>query len=63
MNTGALEQELTDLIARVERLEEMVKPIAKPTWRQVLGTSTGDERDREAARLGAEWRASEGKPE
>ena len=60
MSTETIEQRLTELTNRVERLEEKVKPIAKPNWREAIGTAKGDELDREAARLGAEWRASEG---
>lgn len=59
MSTETIEQKLTELTARVERLEAKLKPVAKPTWRDVIGTSSGDELDREAARLGAEWRARE----
>ena len=60
MSTEAIEQKLVELTDRVERLEKKAKPVAKPNWREAIGTSVGDEMDREAARLGAEWRASEG---
>ena len=60
MSTEALEQKLVELTNRVERLEKKAPPVAKPNWREAIGTSAGDEMDREAARLGAEWRASEG---
>ncbi len=57
MSTELLEQKLLDLTRRVEKLE--ARPVAKQTWREAIGTSKGDEMDREAARLGAEWRAQE----
>ena len=60
MSTETIEQKLTELTNRVERLEGKVKPVAKPNWREAIGTAKGDELDREAARLGAEWRAKEG---
>jgi uncharacterized protein (UPF0335 family) len=60
MNTETIEQKLAELTNRVERLEEKVKPVAKPNWREAIGTAKGDALDREAARLGAEWRANEG---
>ena len=52
---------MKELTQRVERLEAQKKPLAKPSWEKVIGTSKGDEMDREAARLGAEWRATQNK--
>ena len=60
MSTEAIEKKLAELTERVERLEKKLKPVAKPGWRSIMGTSKGDEADREAARLGREWRMSEG---
>ena len=58
MSTTAIEQELNELKKRVEALEKAaINP--KHAWREIVGTLPGDELDREAARLGAEWRAKE----
>jgi uncharacterized protein (UPF0335 family) len=59
MSTEVLEQKIHELTRRVERLEAKQRPAAKQTWREIIGTSKGDELDREAARLGEEWRRSE----
>ena len=59
MSTEAIEQKLTELAQRVERLEKKAKPVAKPNWRDAFGMIPDDEHSREAARLGAEWRKSE----
>lgn len=61
MSAEAIEHKLAELTARLERLEKKVQPVAKPTWRDVVGTIPDDEISREAARLGEEWRKSEGK--
>ena len=63
MGAEAIEQKLAELTARVERLEEKVQPVAKPTWREAIGMIPGDELSREAVRLGREWRQSEGTSE
>jgi hypothetical protein len=60
MSVEAIEQKLVELTARIERLEEKSKPIAKPTWREVFGAIPDDGMSREAAQLGEEWRRSEG---
>ena len=60
MSTELMEQKLTELTRRVERLEAKARPVAKTTWQEIIGTSPGDDLDREAARLGEEWRKSEG---
>ena len=60
MSTETIERELSELKTRLAELEN--KMAATPTdqaWRKVVGTSQGDELDREAARLGSEWRARE----
>ena len=59
MSIELLEQEIADLKKRLERLEAKVKPVAKPTWRDAFGAMKDDEISREAARLGAEYRAQE----
>ena len=60
MSVEGIEQKLAELTARVERLEERSKPAAKPMWREALGLIPDDSISREAARLGEEWRKSEG---
>lgn len=59
MSTETLEREVAALKKRVELLE--TKVVLKPdqAWREVAGTIVPDELTREAARLGAEWRAAE----
>jgi hypothetical protein len=54
-----LEREIAELKRRVEKLEAKARPVAKDTWRDAIGTSQGDEMDREAARLGAVYRAQQ----
>jgi hypothetical protein len=60
MSAETIEQKLAELTARLERLEKKVQPAAKPTWREIIGTIPDDKISREAARLGEEWRRSEG---
>src|SRR5207244_11025975 len=55
------EQRLTELQRRVASLEAAVKPRPRDAWKQIIGISKGQPLDREAARLGAEWRAKENK--
>ena len=59
MSIELLEQEIADLKERVAKLETRQKPVAKPTWREACGAMKDDEMSREAARLGAEYRAQE----
>lgn len=56
-----IERQLTDLQNRVVNLEAQVKGKPRDAWKQIIGTSKGQGLDREAARLGAEWRAKENK--
>jgi hypothetical protein len=60
MSAEAIEQRLAELTARLERLEKKVEPVAKPAWREIIGILPDDEISREAARLGEQWRKSEG---
>jgi len=60
VSAEAIEQRLAELTARIESLEKRVQPVAKPVWREIIGSLPDDEMSREAARLGAEWRKSEG---
>jgi hypothetical protein len=61
MSTKVIEQQLTDLRKRVASLEAAVKPGPRGGWKQIIGISKGHALDREAARLGAGWRAKENK--
>ena len=58
MSTDAIATKLAELERRLEALEAQTfehKP--KGAWRKVIGSQVDDELFREAARLGAEWRA------
>ena len=63
MNTVPVDEELMALIREVQARKAKNPPVAKPTWREIIGTSPGDELDREAARIGEGWRRSEGMSE
>lgn len=56
-----LEQIVTDMERRLKALEARTTPVAKSTWRDAFGAMKDDELSREAARLGAAWRARENK--
>src|SRR4051812_19633273 len=58
-----IEQQLTELRTRVANLEAQVKAKPREAWKQIVGTSKGQALDRQAARLGAEWRAKQKKRE
>lgn len=60
MKTAMTEEKFLAFIREVQARTAKNPPVAKPTWREIIGTSVGDEADREAARLGEEWRRSEG---
>ena len=59
MSTKVIEQQLTDLQKRVASLEAAVRRGPREGWKQIVGISKGQPLDREAARLGAKWRAKE----
>src|SRR5438874_8644236 len=59
MSTKLIERHLSDLQRRVASLEAAVKPRPRDAWKQIIGISKGQRLDREAARLGAEWRGKE----
>jgi hypothetical protein len=61
MSTKLIERQLADLQKRVASLETEVKRKPRDAWKLLIGTSKGQPLDREAARLGAEWRARENK--
>ena len=54
-----IEQELAELKQRLAKLEATVAKKPGQAWREIIGTSKGDELDCEAARLGAEYRAKQ----
>ena len=59
MSTKMIEQELAEMKQRLAKLEATVAKKPSQAWREIIGTSKGDELDREAARLGAEYRAKQ----
>ena len=59
MSLELLEQEIAELKKRMEKLEAKVEPTPNQRWRAVVGSIQPNEWTREAARLGAEWRAQE----
>jgi hypothetical protein len=58
VSTKVIAQQLADLRRRVAKLEGS-SPKPSNGWEEIVGTSKGQSLDREAARLGAEWRAKE----
>ena len=48
------------LIREVQARKAKNPPVAKQTWKEIFGTMPEDELSREAARIGEEWRKSEG---
>jgi hypothetical protein len=61
MSIRMIEQQLAGLTRRVGKLEALVAQRPKDAWREIVGTSEGDALDRQAAKLGAAWRARENK--
>lgn len=59
VSTKMIEQELSEVKKRLAKLEAHVARKPSQGWRAIIGTSEGDALDREAARLGAEYRATE----
>ena len=51
------------VVREVQARKKLNPPVANPDWVNIVGTSPGDELDREAARYGEEWRKSEGMSE
>lgn len=60
MKTEVTDEKLAALIRGVQARKKANPPVPTGKWREIIGTSPGDEADREAARLGEEWRRSEG---
>lgn len=61
MSTKAIEQELLKLQARVNDLEARMTSQPKDGWRAAFGMLKDSKFTREAARLGAEYRAEQNK--
>ena len=59
MSTKVIEQQLSDLQRRIASVEAAVRRRSRERWKQIIGISKGQRLDREAARLGAEWRMKE----
>jgi hypothetical protein len=59
VSTKMIEQQLADLQKRLANLEAGAGRGTRDCWKQIIGASKGQELDREAARLGAQWRARE----
>ena len=59
MSTEAIEREIVELKQRLASVEAKVQPASNQRWRTVAGSVKPNELTREAARLGAEWRAEE----
>ncbi len=57
VSTKVIERQLADLEKRVAELETGVSCNSRNGWKQIIGTSKGQRLDREAAKLGAQWRA------
>ena len=56
-----MERELAELKQRMEKVEATIHPPASQRWRAVVGTIQPNDLTRQAAQLGAEWRAEENK--
>lgn len=60
MSTAVADEKLLAMIADIQAKKRLSPPVAKTTWKEIVGTSSGDALDLEAAKLGEEWRRSEG---
>jgi hypothetical protein len=61
MSTSTILRELATLKSRLDQLEETTAAPAGQRWRKVVGSIKPNALTREAARLGAKWRAAENK--
>ena len=61
MSTKMIEQELAEVKKRLAKLEAQVARKPSQAWREIIGTLEPDDLSREAARLGAEYRAKQNK--
>lgn len=60
MSIVVADEKLLNLIREIQAKKKLNPPVAKSTWRDAFGTIPDDELSREAARLGEQWRRSEG---
>ena len=60
MQTEVTDEKFLALLREVQAIKAKNPPVAKPGWQKIFGTMPDDEASREAARLGEEWRRSEG---
>ena len=60
MNTAIVEPAFAELLREIQSRKAKNPPVAKAGWEQIFGTMPDNEASREAARLGEEWRRSEG---
>lgn len=61
MSTAAMQRELKEMSKRLKTLEELVGKKPGASWRDAFGAMKGNTLHREAAALGAAWRAKENK--
>ena len=61
MSTKMIERELAEVKQRLAKLEATVARKPGQAWREIIGTLKPDDLSREAARLGAEYRAKQNK--
>lgn len=61
MSTSTILHELATLKARLDQLEHKAAAPAGQRWRNAVGSIKPNALTREAARLGARWRAAENK--
>jgi len=61
VSTKVLVEQLADLQRRVATLEKGLTLKSRGAWKRIVGSSKGQALDREAARLGAQWRAKQNK--
>ena len=59
MSIETMEREIVELKQRLASIEAKVQPVSSQRWRAAVGSVKPNELTREAARLGAEWRAEE----
>jgi hypothetical protein len=57
MSTKVLEQKVTELAKRVEKLEKRAGARRKGGWEAIAGKAKDDDLFDEAMKLGTEWRA------
>ena len=60
MITDGADEKILALIREIQAKKKLNRAVAKPSWREAFGAMPDDELSREAARLGEEWRKSEG---